>query len=62
MEKRASGTISLHEEQQIVDLDDFLERSLDNYQALPQEMKSLSNIKKMSSIIDKVDELLKKIN
>lgn len=62
LEKRASGTISLHEEQQIVDLDDFLERSLDNYQALPQEMKSLSNIKKMSSIIDKVDELLKKIN
>lgn len=62
LEKRASGTISLHEEQQIVDLDDFLERSLDNYQALPQEMKSLSNIKKMSSIIDKVDGLLKKIN
>jgi len=43
-------------------LDDFLERSLDNYQALPQEMKSLSNIKKISSMIDKVDELLKKIN
>ena len=44
------------------DIHDFLEKSLDSYNAIPKEMKKLSNIKNMTILIDKVDDLLKKID
>lgn len=62
LEKRNKGIISLDEEQRLIDLDDFLEKSLDNYHAVPAEMKKLSNIKNMSVMIEKLDEVLKRID
>lgn len=62
LKKRAAKSISLQEEQRLIDLDDFLEKSLDSYNAIPKEMKKLSNIKNMTILIDKVDDLLKKID
>lgn len=62
LEKRAAGSISLQEEQRLIDLDDFLEKSLDSYHAIPKEMKELSNLKNIAILIDKVDDLLKKLN
>ena len=62
LEKRSTGSISLQEEQRLIDLDDFLEKSLDSYHAIPKEMKELSNIKNIAIMIDKVDDLLKKLN
>lgn len=57
-----AGSISLQEEQRLIDLDDFLEKSLDSYHAIPKEMKELSNLKNIATLIDKVDDLLKKFN
>ena len=62
LEKRVAGSISLQEEQRLIDLDDFLEKSLDSYHAIPKEMKELSNLKNIATLIDKVDDLLKKFN
>lgn len=60
--KRADGSICLQEEQRLIDLDDFLEKSLDSYNAIPKEMKELSNLKNIAILIEKVDDLLKKLN
>lgn len=60
--KRSAGSISLQEEQRLIDLDDFLEKSLDSYNAIPKEMKKLSNLKNIAILIDKVDDLLKKLD
>ena len=60
--KKEDGDIDPTQEQKIIELDDFLEKSLDNYSALPSEMKKVSNLDKLTSMIAKVDELLEKID
>ena len=60
--KKEDGDIDPTQEQRIIELDDFLEKSLDNYSALPSEMKKVSNLDKLTSMIAKVDELLEKID
>lgn len=62
LEKRVAGLISLQDEQRLIDLDDFLEKSLDSYNAIPKEMKELSNLKNIAILINKVDDLLNKLN
>ena len=57
-----AGLISLQDEQRLIDLDDFLEKSLDSYNAIPKEMKELSNLKNIAILINKVDDLLNKLN
>lgn len=60
--KKEGDDIDPIQEQRIIELDDFLEKSLDNYCALPSEMKKVSNLDKLTSMIAKVDELLEKID
>jgi DNA-binding NarL/FixJ family response regulator len=60
--KKENGDIDPTQEQRIIELDDFLEKSLDNYDALPSEIKKISSLDKLTSMIVKVDELLEKIN
>ena len=62
MEKRHHETADLADERRIIELDDFLEKSLDYYQSVPAQMKELDNLKKMSSLIDRVDELIAKLS
>lgn len=60
--KKEEEGVDPTQEQRIIKLDDFLEKSLDNYDALPSEMKKVSSLDKLTSMIAKVDELLEKID
>ena len=50
------------EDQRLIDLDNFIERSLDRESAIPDEMKKPDNFDKLSSMVAKLDELLNKLN
>jgi CheY-like chemotaxis protein len=59
---RKSGKADIEIENKIIDLDDFLEKSIDAKNSIPSEFKTLSNSNRLDSILNKVDELLKKID
>lgn len=59
---RSQGRASLEQESEIIRLDQLLEKAIDKRNAIPEEYKDLSNITKLSEIISKVDEILKKVN
>ena len=61
IDKRNSGKAGVHEEDRIIQLDSFLERAFDAYDAVPSEMKKLSNLEKLNELIEKADEILKKL-
>ncbi len=56
--KRANGQTSPQEDQKLVDLDSFIEKTLGADFAIPDDMKSTSNIKKLADLVQKVDILL----
>lgn len=62
IEKRRLGMTSSPEDQRLIDLDNFIERSLDRESAIPDEMKKPDNFDKLSSMVAKLDELLNKLN
>ncbi|HMI78575.1 MAG TPA: hypothetical protein VK484_07265 [Ferruginibacter sp.] len=62
IEMRKAGKVTMEDEKEIIDLDDFLEKSLDKKSSIPEEYKTLSNTKKLEEILTKVDELLEKVN
>lgn len=49
-------------ENRIIELDDFLEKSIDAKNIIPAEFKTLSNSNKLDTVLNKVDELLKKLD
>ena len=59
---RNSGEADIEIENRIIELDDFLEKSIDAKSSIPPEFKTLSNSKRLDSILNKVDQLLKKID
>lgn len=61
IEKRYSGKANVHDEERIIKLDSFLEKSLDSYDSIPDELKELSNLERLNTLIGKVDDLLKKL-
>lgn len=60
IEKRYSGKANVHDEERIIKLDSFLEKTLDSYDSIPDELKELSNLERLNTLIGKVDDLLKK--
>lgn len=60
LEKRKSGKANVKDEEHIVELDSFLEKTIDTTGAIPDEMKHLSNMDRLNSLIDKVDQLIGK--
>lgn len=58
---RSSGEATIEQEQEIIDLDHFLEMSIDKKSSVPLEYKSLSNTQKLEEILSKVDDLLTKV-
>lgn len=58
---KKEGSATLSQEQEIIDLDHFLEMAVDNRNVIPIEYKSLSNISRLEAIINKVDSLLEKV-
>ena len=62
IEVRKNGNADFDIERRIIELDDFLERSIDAQNIIPSEFKSFSNSEKLDSMLDKVDEILKKLD
>ena len=61
IDKRNSGVANVYDESHIIELDTFLEKSLGAHDAIPRELKELSNLKRLNELIGKVDELLNRI-
>lgn len=57
--KKEEADISI--ENRIIELDDFLEKTIDGKSVIPAEFKTLTNSNKLDSILNKVDQLLKKL-
>jgi DNA-binding NarL/FixJ family response regulator len=62
LELKKTGNASAQQEAEILKLDSFLEQSVDGRVAIPEELKKSSNDDRLVSILNKVDELLNKIN
>jgi hypothetical protein len=61
IELRNSGNATIDDESRLIELDTFLEKSLDGRTAIPTEYKSLSNQKQLSDLLEGVDSLIKKL-
>jgi hypothetical protein len=61
IEKRYNGNANICDEERIIELDSFLEKSLDSYDSIPEQLKKLSNLDRLNTLINKVDNLLKKM-
>ncbi|MFA6084633.1 hypothetical protein [Mucilaginibacter sp.] len=62
LEIRAAGKATIDQENEIIELDTFLESSIDRKSVIPKEFKSLSNTDRLDQILSKVDDILKKID
>jgi len=61
IEKKSKEVLQPYEEARIIHLDEYLEKTLDNYESLPSAMKEASYLSNMTKMIDKVDELIAKL-
>jgi CheY-like chemotaxis protein len=62
IEVRKKGEADISIENRIIELDDFLEKSIDGKSVIPTEYKTLTNSTKLDNILNKVDQLLKKLD
>ena len=62
IDKRETGKATAKDEEKIIELDNFLEKTYDNTFVVPKEMKTMSNLDRLNTLINQVDELLKKLN
>ena len=58
---RQSGHADINDEKRLIELDHFLENSIDKGCSIPEEFKTLSNSDKLSDLISAVDKLLDEI-
>ena len=61
IQKRKEGELNYEEEQKIIELDSFIERSIDKSSSVPLDYKTSSNTEKLSELLNKVDELINKV-
>lgn len=61
IDKRLSGRADVQDEEQIIEIDTFLEKALGAESLVPPELKRLSNLKRLDELIEKVDEILSKV-
>ena len=62
IEKREKGKATVQDEERIVELDTFLERTYGKEDSVPIGLKQLSNLERLNVLIDKVDSLIDKLN
>lgn len=58
LELKKRAELSAPEEEELIDLDSFLDSSVDGRQSIPDDLRKLSNESRLLSIMTKVDELL----
>lgn len=59
--KRRSGESTLADDERLLELDSFIEKSLDAESKVPDDMKTTENINNLSLMIKKAEELLSKL-
>jgi len=62
LKRKRTGTATVQDEEEIIRLDHFLEKSVDRRRAVPETLKTISNTERLDNILSKVDELLKTVN
>lgn len=61
IELRQSGQANINDEKRLIELDHFLENSIDKRSSIPEDFKTISNSDKLSDLISAVDKLLDEI-
>lgn len=56
--KSRNESLSLPEEEELIELDSFIEKSLDKHSSVPEQLKVTSNEKRVSDMLKEVDELI----
>ena len=62
IEKRGKGDATVQDEERIIELDTFLEKTYGKEDAVHSELKHMSNLEKLNTLIDKVDCLINKLS
>lgn len=62
IEVRKAGKADYQIENRIIELDNFLEKSIDAKNIIPSDFKTLSNSNRLDGILNKVDTLLNKLD
>ena len=62
LEKKKAGKANYDEEQRIIELDGFIEKSVDKSSSIPNEYKLSSNIDRLGELLSRVDNMINKLN
>lgn len=62
LEKKKAKETNYEEEQKIIELDSFIEKSIDKSSSIPVDYKISSNADRLGELLSKVDELINKVN
>lgn len=62
LEKKNAGEANYDEEQRIIELDGFIEKSVDKGSSIPSEYKLSSNTGKLGELLSRVDSIINKLN
>lgn len=61
IQRRKANTATAQEEQELIDVDMFIEKSLGTASYVPSELKQPSNMERLNKLIDKADEIISKL-
>lgn len=62
LEKKKAGKTNYDEEQRIIELDGFIEKSVDKGSSIPNEYKLSSNTDRLGELLSRVDNMINKLN
>lgn len=62
LEKKKAGKANYDEEQRIIELDGFIEKSVDKSSSIPNEYKLSSNTDRLGELLSRVDNMINKLN
>lgn len=62
LEKKKAGETNYDDEQRIIELDGFIEKSVDKSSSIPNEYKISSNTDRLGELLSRVDSIIDKLN
>lgn len=62
LEKKKAGETNYDDEQRIIELDSFIEKSVDKSSSIPNEYKISSNTDRLGELLNRVDSMINKLN
>lgn len=61
IEKRQKGPLNNREEEELIELDSMIEKTLDKRNSIPPDFKTITNTEKLNELINKTEELIKEV-